>query len=118
MAVDLKDFNVAALSIWMGPLLAERLKMTIASDPAKFGYLESMTETPEFTGHIIWALYNDPEIMALWGLLAEGEGRDDDADHAYRAALALRHEEDYAGPDPYEALARLEARRAAAGQNR
>jgi NAD(P)-dependent dehydrogenase (short-subunit alcohol dehydrogenase family) len=67
MAVDLKDSNVAAMSIWMGPLLAERLKMTIASDPAKFGYLESMTETPEFTGHIIWALYNDPGLMEMSG---------------------------------------------------
>ncbi len=53
----------------------------------------------------------DPEIMALWALLAEREGRDDDAGRGYRAALALRHDEDFAGPDPYEGLARLEARR-------
>lgn len=58
----------------------------------------------------------DPEIMALWARLAELEGHDDDADRGYRAALALRHEEDFAGPDPYEGLARLEARRAAAGR--
>ena len=24
-------------------------------------------ETPEFTGHIIWALYNDPKLMEMSG---------------------------------------------------
>ena len=67
MAVDLREFNVAAISIWMGALLTERLKMVIASDPARFGHLEGTTETPEFTGHVIWALYNDPELMRMSG---------------------------------------------------
>lgn len=67
MAVDFKDFGVAAVSIWMGALMTERLKMVIASDPAKFGHLASKTETPEFTGHVIWALYNDPKLMEMSG---------------------------------------------------
>lgn len=67
MAVDFKPFNVASLSIWMGPLLAERLKLVIASDPKKFGHLADAAETPEFTGHIIWAMYNDPQLMELSG---------------------------------------------------
>jgi NAD(P)-dependent dehydrogenase (short-subunit alcohol dehydrogenase family) len=67
MAVDLKDHNVAAISIWMGALLTERLKMVIASDRAKYRGLEKVTETPEFTGHVIWALYNDPKLMELSG---------------------------------------------------
>jgi NAD(P)-dependent dehydrogenase (short-subunit alcohol dehydrogenase family) len=67
MAVDLREFNVAAVSIWMGALLTERLKMVIASDPARFGHIEGTTETPEFTGHVIWALYNDPELMRMSG---------------------------------------------------
>jgi NAD(P)-dependent dehydrogenase (short-subunit alcohol dehydrogenase family) len=67
MAVDLKDFDVAAVSIWMGALLTERIKMIIASDPVRFGQLEGTTESPEFTGHVIWALYNDPELMKLSG---------------------------------------------------
>src|ERR1700730_4253256 len=67
MAVDLREFNVAAVSIWMGALLTERLKMVIASDPARFGHLEGTTETPEFTGHVIWALYNEPELMRMSG---------------------------------------------------
>jgi hypothetical protein len=67
MAVDFKDYNIAALSIWMGALLTDRLKRVIASDPAKCGYLENATDTPEFTGHVTWALFNDPELMELSG---------------------------------------------------
>src|SRR3546814_15214355 len=67
MAVDLKDSKVAALSIWMGALQTERLLQLIASDRDKYGYLENITETPDFTGHVLWALYNDPELMALSG---------------------------------------------------
>jgi NAD(P)-dependent dehydrogenase (short-subunit alcohol dehydrogenase family) len=67
MAVEFKDYNVAVMSIWMGAVLTERLKMVIASDPEKFGHLAAMSETAEFTGHIIWALYNDPKLMELNG---------------------------------------------------
>jgi NAD(P)-dependent dehydrogenase (short-subunit alcohol dehydrogenase family) len=67
MAVDLRETGVSALSIWMGALLTERLKMVIASDPEKYGYLEAVTETPEFTGHVIWALFNDPKLAELSG---------------------------------------------------
>lgn len=67
MAVDLKPFGIAALSIWMGALLTDRLRMVIASDPVKFAGLEARTETPEFTGEAIWALYRDPDLMAQSG---------------------------------------------------
>ena len=67
MAVDLKDFNVAAMSIWMGAVMTERLRLLIESDPQKYAALDSITETPEFTGHIIWALDNDPTLMELSG---------------------------------------------------
>ncbi len=67
MAVDLKDFNVAAVSIWMGALQTDRLKMVIESDREKYGYLENITETPEFTGHVIWSLFNDPDLMQMSG---------------------------------------------------
>jgi NAD(P)-dependent dehydrogenase (short-subunit alcohol dehydrogenase family) len=63
MAVDFKEYNVAVMSIWMGPLMTDRLKSVIASDPAKYGHLPSVTETPEFTGEVIWALYGDPNLM-------------------------------------------------------
>lgn len=67
MAVDFKSFNVATASIWMGALLTERLLTLVASNREKFAYLEGMCETPEFTGHVIWALFNDPELMQLSG---------------------------------------------------
>lgn len=67
MAVDFKPFNIASISIWMGALLTERLKLIIQSNPQKFGHLGDTAETPEFTGHIIWALYNDPKLMELNG---------------------------------------------------
>jgi DNA-binding response OmpR family regulator len=51
----------------------------------------------------------DSEIMALQALLAEIEGKDAEADHGYRAALALRDEEACPPPDPHEGLARLGA---------
>ena len=67
MAVDCKDYNLTVMSIWMGALLTERLRMVIASDPVKYSHLEEMAETPEFTGHVIWALYKDPKRMDLSG---------------------------------------------------
>ena len=67
MAVDFKEHNVAALSIWMGGLRTDRLKRMIAADPSKYGHLTDVLETPEFTGHIIWALYNDPKLMEMSG---------------------------------------------------
>jgi NAD(P)-dependent dehydrogenase (short-subunit alcohol dehydrogenase family) len=67
MAVDFKPFNVACVSIWMGALLTERLLQIIKSDKQKFGHLADTAETPEFTGHVIWALYNDPQLMAVSG---------------------------------------------------
>lgn len=69
MAVDFRSAksNVAALSIWMGALATDRLLTIIAADPKKYGYLTNQIETPEFTGHVIWALYSDPDLAALSG---------------------------------------------------
>lgn len=67
MAVDFRDFGIAAVSIWMGVLLTERFKNLVALAPDKMKHLMDNTETPEFTGHVIWALFNDPELMAKSG---------------------------------------------------
>ncbi len=67
MAVDFRDFGIAAVSIWMGSLLTERVRTIIASNPGKFGHILDNAETPELTGHVIWALYRDPELMELSG---------------------------------------------------
>jgi NAD(P)-dependent dehydrogenase (short-subunit alcohol dehydrogenase family) len=68
MAVDFRDNGVACISIWMGALLTERMAQMLAQDPKKYSFLkpEDM-ESPEFTGHIIWALYNDPAKMESSG---------------------------------------------------
>ncbi len=69
MAVDFRHAgrNVAALSVWMGALLTDRLKGVIAADPVKYGFLEGRCESPDFTGHVIWELLNDPDLPDLNG---------------------------------------------------
>ena len=63
MAVDFKHAgaNVTALSIWMGALATDRLLGMIEAEPEKYGYIRDLLETPGFTGHVIWALFNDPK---------------------------------------------------------
>lgn len=51
----------------------------------------------------------DPTVTALDALHAELEGRDDDADRGYRAAMALRIDPGDDAPCPTEGLARLAA---------
>jgi NAD(P)-dependent dehydrogenase (short-subunit alcohol dehydrogenase family) len=67
MALDFKEFDIASVSIWMGSLLTDRVRAIIASNPEKFGRILDTAETPELTGHVIWALYNDPELMEVTG---------------------------------------------------
>jgi NAD(P)-dependent dehydrogenase (short-subunit alcohol dehydrogenase family) len=61
MAVDLKKYNVAAVSIWMGMLKTDRTKRVMDQDPAKYAGFWEIAESPEFTGHIVSALYRDPK---------------------------------------------------------
>ncbi|BDX35246.1 short-chain dehydrogenase [Mycobacterium antarcticum] len=67
MAFDLKEFGIAAVSIWMGALLTDRVRKIIAAKPEKFGHILQSAETPELTGHVIWALYNDADLMDVSG---------------------------------------------------
>jgi NAD(P)-dependent dehydrogenase (short-subunit alcohol dehydrogenase family) len=67
MAFDFREHGIAAVSIWMGSLLTDRVRKIIASKPENFGHILDTAETPELTGHVIWALYNDPELMTLSG---------------------------------------------------
>jgi NAD(P)-dependent dehydrogenase (short-subunit alcohol dehydrogenase family) len=66
MAVDFRPFGVAAVSIWMGAVLTERVRQIIDSGP-EFGYLDEIAETPEFTGHVIAALAADPDLLNVSG---------------------------------------------------
>jgi NAD(P)-dependent dehydrogenase (short-subunit alcohol dehydrogenase family) len=67
MAVDFKDRGIAAISIWMGTLLTQRVRDIVASAPEKLGHVLDKAETPELTGRVIWALYNDPQLMEISG---------------------------------------------------
>jgi NAD(P)-dependent dehydrogenase (short-subunit alcohol dehydrogenase family) len=69
MAVDFRDAgtDVTALSIWMGSLATDRLLALMAAAPAQFKHLEGTIESPEFTGHVIWALFNDADLNSLSG---------------------------------------------------
>ena len=61
MAVDLKPYNVAAVSIWMGMLKTDRTKRVMDQDPQKYAPFWEIAETPEFTGALISAIYRDPK---------------------------------------------------------
>ena len=67
MAVDFRDTGIATASIWMGSLLTQRVRDIIARDLPKLGHVLDEAETPEFTGHVIARLYDDPELCDLSG---------------------------------------------------
>jgi len=67
MAVDFKDTGIAAVSIWMGSLLTQRVRDIVAKNPGKLGPIVHTAETPELTGQVIAALYEDPELADLSG---------------------------------------------------
>ncbi|MDE8652910.1 SDR family NAD(P)-dependent oxidoreductase [Novosphingobium album (ex Liu et al. 2023)] len=80
MGVDFADAgaNVAAVSIWMGALATERLLGMIEAMPDRFAHLKGTLESPDYTGHVAWALLNDPEMMRHNGktLIGAEAGRD------------------------------------------
>ena len=105
MAVDFKDFGIAAISIWMGSLLTQRVRNIVASNPEKFGHILDTAETPELTGHVIWALYNDPNLIDVSGQtligaeLAVKYGLKDEADRqppSYRDLFGVHPHKQYA----------------------
>lgn len=69
MATDFRDagVEVAAVSVWMGSLKSERLMQLMEAHPTKFGHLDGTLESTQFTGHVIWGLFNDPQLMELSG---------------------------------------------------
>lgn len=69
MAVDLRPFGVAAVSLWMGLLDTERTAWAL-EDPAlarKYAPLRGSMESPQFTGRVIVALSRDPRLMERSG---------------------------------------------------
>jgi NAD(P)-dependent dehydrogenase (short-subunit alcohol dehydrogenase family) len=72
MAVDLRPYGVAAVSIWMGPLRTERTMRVWEREPGKYGEFAPVAETPQFTGMVIDALYRDPKLMEKSGRVLIG----------------------------------------------
>jgi NAD(P)-dependent dehydrogenase (short-subunit alcohol dehydrogenase family) len=67
MAVDFADTGVATISIWMGILLTEKFRRAFDGHPEALARTAEHAETPEFTGHLIDALYRDPGLAELSG---------------------------------------------------
>jgi len=67
MAVDFKNYNVAAVSIWLGPLKTERTARAAQERPDQYAHFMEIGESPEFSGQVIYAMYNDPNIMEISG---------------------------------------------------
>lgn len=67
MAVDFEGTGISVVSIWMGSLLTQRVRDIVARNPAKFGHVLDIAETPELTGHVISRLYEDPALSELSG---------------------------------------------------
>jgi len=67
MGVDFQGTGVAAVSLWMGPLLTERSSKSLAERPEQYEAFMANAETPEFNGRLIHALYEDPNLHALNG---------------------------------------------------
>lgn len=61
MAVDLRPYNVAAVSVWMGMLRTDRTRRAMDRAAEQYAGFWEIAETPEFTGHILSAIYRDPQ---------------------------------------------------------
>jgi NAD(P)-dependent dehydrogenase (short-subunit alcohol dehydrogenase family) len=72
MAVDFRPYNVCAVSIWMGMLKTDRTRRVMDSEPAKYAGFWDIAESPEFTGHLISAIYRDPNRQAKSGQVLIG----------------------------------------------
>lgn len=66
MGIDFADagVDVAVVSVWMGALATDRLLGLMDADPERFAGLEGTLEPPGYTGHVAWAIFNDPDKMA------------------------------------------------------
>jgi NAD(P)-dependent dehydrogenase (short-subunit alcohol dehydrogenase family) len=67
MAVDFRDHGVAVVALWMGILKTERTMAVIQAQPALYGHMLEVAESPEYSGRVIAALAADPQRMAYSG---------------------------------------------------
>ncbi len=64
---DLRGTGVAAVSIWLGPQMTERAKISAEVEPEQYKELIATAENPEFTAHILDAIDKAPNREDLSG---------------------------------------------------
>lgn len=62
MAVDLESTGVAAVSLWLGPLLTERTEVVLRHRGEQYDEFMALAESPQFNGRVIFALARDPKL--------------------------------------------------------
>jgi NAD(P)-dependent dehydrogenase (short-subunit alcohol dehydrogenase family) len=68
MAIELKPFNVASLSLWQGFTYTERAQENLKTIPGMAAQLNAAAgSSPEFPGRVIAALAADPDVLAKTG---------------------------------------------------
>ena len=67
MAVDLRPFDVAAVSLWMGFLRTERTEALFTSTDHRYAAMTAHAESAEFPGRVITALAMSPARMSYSG---------------------------------------------------
>ena len=67
MAVDLEAAGVAAVSLWLGPLVTERTGIVLKHRGEQYDGFMAVAETPEFNGAVIHALAADPALQQKSG---------------------------------------------------
>jgi NAD(P)-dependent dehydrogenase (short-subunit alcohol dehydrogenase family) len=72
MAEDLRPFDVAAVSLWMGMLRTERTEALFTSTDHRYAALTANAESAEFPGRVIAALATSPERMSYSGRVLVG----------------------------------------------
>ena len=67
MSVDLRPYQVAALSLWLGPQLTERNAAAAQQRPGQYEEFLRQGETPQFNGRLIHALARAADLMDFSG---------------------------------------------------
>ena len=67
MGVDLENEGVAAISLWLGPLLTERTEVVLRHRREQYDGFMAVAETPQFNGKVIHALASDARLMEKSG---------------------------------------------------
>ncbi|GAB46304.1 putative oxidoreductase [Gordonia terrae NBRC 100016] len=72
MAHDFGPYGVTVVSIWMGLLKTERTLAGVAEDPEAYRDILASAESPEFTGRVIAALTQEPDLIRRSGQVLIG----------------------------------------------